>query len=160
MMILLKRFFVFILFITIISCNNSNTTPKATDSVVLKYQDIPAERSVVNPKTVKIYAETVKSFETTDAFQVDLFETKETFNYLIKIQYKQIVAEDTLHIPNFGMQPSVEIKKGDTRPSCIVGFFDVAHTFKESKLIYFDDNKLKIKVLKYYSVSAVQDTIK
>ena len=156
----MKKNLLFIIIIFCVSCNNSNTTTKATDSVVLKYQDIPAERSTINPQAIKTYAETVKSFETTDEFKVELFETKETFNYLIKIQYKQIEAEDTLHIPNFGMQPSVEIKKGDTRPSCIVGFLDVAHTFKESKLIYFDDSKLKIKVLKYYSVSAVQDTIK
>ena len=45
-----------------------------------------------------------------------------------------------------------EIIKGDKRPSCIIGFFDQEKKFRESKLIYFEDDKLKVKVLKHYAV--------
>jgi len=100
-----------------------------------------------------IYEETVKSFETTDEFKVGLYETKQTFRYLIKISYKQLEVEDTLKVPDFGIPPSVEIVKGDSiRPSCIVGFLDKEKKFRESKLIYFKDNKLRVKILKYYAV--------
>ena len=60
---------------------------------------------------------------------------------------------DTLRVPNFGIQPNVEIKKGDSvRPSCIVGFLDKEKKFRESKLIYFQGNKLRVRVLRYYAV--------
>jgi len=43
--------------------------------------------------------------------------------------------------------------KGDSiRPSCIIGFLDKAQKFRESKLVYFADNKIKVKILKYYAV--------
>jgi hypothetical protein len=83
-----------------------------------------------------------------------LFETKETFHYLIKINYKNLEAEDTLRVPNFGQVPSVEIKKGDKRPSCIVGFLDNEKQFRESKLISYTDNKIEVHVLKHYGVVA------
>ena len=65
-----------------LSCNtntgsNNNSSGKISET-----------RSAVNPNAVKVYTETVKSFETTDEFKVALFETKETYNYLIKINYK------------------------------------------------------------------------
>ncbi len=142
-----------ILILLLASCvTNSDKNPRP-DSVVLDYENIPAERKEVNTNAVKSYSETIKSFETTDEFKVSLFETKETFNYLIKIQYKQLNEEDTLKVPNLGIQPAVGIVKGDSiRPSCIVGFFDDKKQFRESKLIYFDNNKLKVHVLKYYAV--------
>lgn len=148
-----SAFFILLL----ISCNTGNNKNSSEDSVVLNYENIPAERNILNPNAVKSYAETVKSFETIDEFKVRLFETKETFNYLVKIQYKQLNVEDTLKVPNFGIQPALEIVKGDSiRPSCIVGFLDEKKQFRESKLIYFEDDKLKVKVLKHYAVATYQ----
>jgi hypothetical protein len=144
-----------ILFLASCSAKNDNNSNK--DSVVLNYENISEERSTANPNAVKTYTETVKSFETTDEFKVSLFETKQTFRYLIKMQYKSLDEEDTLRIPNFGMQPSVEIKEGDTRPSCIVGFYDEKKQFRESKLIYFEDDKLKVRVLKHYAVATQEN---
>jgi hypothetical protein len=157
----MKVIFAILTALFLLSCTTKNNSSSNKDSVVLNYENIPGERSVVNPNPIKIYSETVKSFETTDEFKVSLFETKETFRYLIKIQYKQLAEEDTLRIPNFGVQPSVEIKKGDSmRPSCIVGFYDEKKQFRESKLIYFEDDKLKVKVLKHYAVATYQSDAK
>src|SRR5256885_16963770 len=99
----MKTIFTSLIILFLISCTAKNGNGSGKDSVVLNYENIPAERSVVNPNPIKIYSETVKSFETTDEFKVSLFETKETFKYLIKIQYKQLAEEDTLRIPNFGV---------------------------------------------------------
>ena len=138
-----------------LSCNTNTANNKnPEDSVVYTTDKISKTRSNINPKPVKTYSETVKSFETTDEFKVSLFETKETFNYLIKINYKNLEAEDTLRVPNFGEVPSVEIIKGDKRPSCIVGFLDNNKQFRESKLIFFEDNKIEVHVLKHYGVFA------
>ena len=148
----MKLFFSLLFLLVFASCNSGNNGGLGGDSAV--YENIPAERKEVNLNAVKTYAETVKSFETTDEFKVSLFETKETFHYLIKIQYKNLDEEDTLKVPNFNIKPSVEIVKGDSiRPSCIVGFYDDKKQFRESKLVYFEDNSLKVKVLKHYAVT-------
>ena len=128
-----------------------------SDSVVFTADNISMERKNVNTRPVKTYTETIQSFETTDEFKVSLYETKLTFKYLMKISYKNIDVQDTLKVPNFGIEPSVEIVKGEsTRPSCIVGFFDKENKFRESKLVLFDKNKLKVRVLKHYAVATYQ----
>lgn len=158
-MIKRKLLYYSIIILSIAGCNahNSNTS---SDSVILKYKHIPQVRTSVNNNAVKIYTEIVKTFAITDSFKVALYETKNMFDYLIKINYKQLEAEDTLRIPDFGIEPSVEIEKGDKRPSCIVGFLDEHKQFRESKFVYFEDNKIKVHVLKHYAVATYQDTVK
>jgi hypothetical protein len=149
----MKLFFIVVAVIFFLSCNtNTINNSQPEDSVVYTTSRIPETRKEVSPNAIKTYSETIKAFEITDEFKVSLFETAQTFNYLIKISYKNLDAEDTLHVPNFGEVPEVEIKKGDKRPSCIVGFLDKDKQFRESKLIYFEDNKIKIHVLKHYGV--------
>lgn len=138
----------------IFSCNSGTPSIKIKDSIIRK--NITTERTTINSKPVRTYHETKKSFETTDEFNVGLYETKSVFRYLIKVSYKNLEVEDTLRIPNFGIIPIVDISKGDTRPSCIVGFLDKDSSFKESKLIYFEDDMIKIHVLKYYGVSTTR----
>ena len=153
----MKPFCPSLLLIFLCACNASTNNSNAKDSIIHNYKDIPTKRSSINPRPVKTYSETVKSFETTDEFKVSLFETKETFYYIIKIQFKELNEEDTLKVPDFGIDPIVEIAKGDSiRPSCIVGFLDEKNQFRESKLIYFDHNKLKVHVLKRYAVTTYE----
>ena len=148
-----------LVFIFIIAACNANNSNASGNSVVKRYKNIPQERSSINPNAVKKYSEVIKSFETTDSFNVDLYETKQTFKYLIKINYKQLDAEDTLRIPDFGVNPVIEIRKGEKRPSCIIGFLDEHNQFRESKLVSFEDNELKVHVLKHYAVATYQDTL-
>jgi hypothetical protein len=153
----MKPFFSILPLLILISCNAGNNKNSGGDSVVHNYENIPPERKTVNPDPIKTYEEIINSFETTDEFKVGLYETKETFHYLVKVQYKNLDEEDTLKVPDFGIEPAVEIVKGDSiRPSCIVGFYDEKNQFRESKLIYFEDNSLKIKVLKHYAVATYQ----
>ena len=114
--------------------------------------EIKAERETIKPEPVKTYQEIVKS-ETTDTFNVALYETRYTFKYLIKINYKGIEATDSLRIPDLGYAPAPEIKAGTVRPSCIVGFLDDKQQFMEGNEVVFEDNKLKFHTLKTYDVS-------
>jgi hypothetical protein len=149
----MKNFIIASISILTWSCN-SGANKTGGDSVIYSYEHIPAERKTIDPNPVKTYEETIKSFETTDEFKVSVYETKETFHYLMRIQYKSLEVEDTLKVPDFGIKPMVEIVKGDSiRPSCIVGFFDEKKQFRESKLIAFEDSKLKVKILKHYAVA-------
>lgn len=146
-------FSIILLSVLLYSCAAGINKNNNNDSIISPTENISTVRSSVDPNAIKIYEETVKSFETTDHFKVSIFETNQTFNFLIKISYKQMNETDTLHVPDFGSLPSVDIIKGDSiRPSCIIGFNDNDKNFKESKLIYFKDKILKIKVLKYYAV--------
>ena len=113
---------------------------------------IKTERETINPEPVKTYQEIVKSEETTDTFNVALYETKYTFKYLIKINFKGIEATDSLRIPNLGYEPTPEIKQGKVRPSCIIGFLDDKKQFMEGNEVVFEDNKLKFHTLKTYDV--------
>jgi hypothetical protein len=61
--------------------------------------EIKTERETIKSEPVKTYQEIVKSEETTDTFNVALYETRYTFKYLIKINYKGIEATDSLRIP-------------------------------------------------------------
>jgi hypothetical protein len=150
----MKTIYPFFLAFVLAACNSAgNQVENNKDSIVLTSDNISPERKNINSRPVKTYSETVKSFETTDQFKVDLYETEQTFKYLIKISYKQIEVKDTLRVPNFGIEPAVDIIKGDSiHPSCIVGFLDKEKKFRESKLIAFANNKLKVKVLKHYAV--------
>lgn len=114
---------------------------------------ITKERETINPAPVKTYQEIVKSEETTDTFNVALYETKYTFKYLIKVNYKGIESTDSLRIPNLGYEPAPEIKQGEIRPSCTIGFLDDKKQFMEGNEVVFSDNKLRLHTLKSYSVS-------
>lgn len=152
----MRKIYSTLLMFSLIACNagaDKTAENNGGDSVVLTSDNMPVEREIVNLQPVETYSETIKSFETTDEFKVGVYETKQTFKYRIKIFYKQLQVEDTLRVPNFGKQPAVKIKKGDSiRPSCIVGFLDKERKFRESKLVYFKNDKIKVKVLKYYAV--------
>ena len=115
--------------------------------------EIKTERETIKSEPVKTYQEIVKSEETTDTFNVALYETRYTFKYLIKINYKGIEATDSLRIPDLGNAPTPEIKAGTVRPSCIVGFLDDKQQFMEGNEVVFEDNKLKFHTLKTYDIS-------
>jgi hypothetical protein len=53
-----------------------------------------------------------------------LFETEKTFRYLLKMQFEEIKGEDTLKLPNFGIDPKPELRKGKDKYSCVIGFID------------------------------------
>ena len=148
-----------VFFVFFISCNTHDNGTSG-NAVIIKPRHVPSERSSVSAAAVKTYSEVIKSFETTDTFKVALYETKQTFKYLIKIHYKQLDAEDTLRIPDFGINPMVDVKKGEKRPSCIIGFFDEHKQFRESKMVSFEENEIKVHVLKHYAVATYQDTVK
>ncbi len=145
---------------TVITGCHSNNLNNATCDSIIYTKHVSETRLSVSLSAVKVYNEVVKSFETIDTFKVYLYETNQTFKYLIKINYKQLNAEDTLRIPNFGINPEIEIRKGNKRPSCIIGFLDNRRQFRESKMVSFENSEIKVHVLKHYAVATYQDTIK
>ena len=147
------KFFCSLLIIAIIiSCNNADSTSKQVakkDSVISLNDTIPLKREQVNEKPVAGFDENKGDA----GINVKIYETTKTFSYLLKVKYHGHDISDTLNIPNFGIWPTIEIKKADADKACIVGFLDNKGAFKEYKLIAASGDKLNIKILKRYAVA-------
>ena len=156
------KYFLAILFIIIIcSCNNPDNTRKIMDvskdsSVVVTTKSIPVTREIVSKKPVASFYKKVPDDLNDWHFSVSVYETKETFHYLMKMQYEELIATDTLKIPNFGIQPKIEIHEGRDKYACIIGFLDKQNKFLEYKLVSVKDDNLKVTVLHHYAVSTYQ----
>lgn len=145
----------FLLLLALLSCNkpknNSETTATNSDEPTKAINDtIPLTREKVEKSPIASYSEKVKDDLNDWRFAVDVYETPQTFKFLMKIEYMVQEAEDTLTIPNFGIMPKVEVRKGPDENSCIVGFLDKQGEFKDYKMIALKEKQLKISTLKYY----------
>jgi len=143
-----------ILLITAMACNDSSLNTSVKDSVkmLISSDTISETRATVNPKPVANYHEKVKDELNNRSLEVKVFETRQTFYYLLKMQYEETTGTDTLRIPNIGTQPIIEIHPGREKYSCIVGFIDRQKQFREYKMVSVTNNQLKVTVLNHYGV--------
>lgn len=139
--------------------NNSSLTDSASKPVVINPADnIPETRNEVKTEPVTEYKEKTDNPLNDWYFSVKLYETKKTFDYLMKLQFEEIRGEDTLHLPNLGNMPKPVIRKGKDKYSCIIGFMDDKNEFREYKLVHVENgNNLKVTTLKHYSVATYQE---
>ncbi|MBG9377525.1 hypothetical protein I5907_14875 [Panacibacter sp. DH6] len=140
------------------ACNEqgNNAAGIADSSTAVSAQAAPAAsvnetRENVSDKPVASFSRKVPDELNDWKFAVNVYETKQTFRFLMKMQYMELTAADTLKIPNVGMEPIVEIRPGKDAFSCIVGFLDKDKTFKEYKLVTAKDNNLSVKILHRYA---------
>ena len=152
-----KYCFVFVL-LALFSCNKKTDSQSKNGENEIVNDTIPETRTSVKTSAAASYSEPVKDKDGLNnwKFAVDAFETPQTFKYLLKIQYKELRVEDTLTVPNFGIQPIVELKKGRDELSCQVGFKGKEGEFKEYKLVVVEDEQLTIKAVKGYRRALVR----
>lgn len=139
------------------SDGSNSTTPQtpAEDSAVTKTIPVPLERTVIADTAVASFSKKTDDPLNDWYFKVGIYETKKTFHYLMKLQFEEIRGEDTLKIPNFGIEPKVEIRKGPEKYSCIIGFLDKENAFREYKKVFVKNNSLKVTTLRHYAVYEV-----
>ncbi|HEX8331849.1 MAG TPA: hypothetical protein VF622_04460 [Segetibacter sp.] len=141
-------------FLFFIGCSQSderrnsglNKTTKVTNDT------IPEVRKEVSHKPVASYMIPIGDPRLEYKFGVLIYETPQTFKYLMRMQYEGMVVTDTLKVPNFGIWPTVEVRPGKEKLSCLIGFLDKEKKFKEYKMLTIKDNDLKLTVLKRYGV--------
>lgn len=154
---LLRTSLIFISFL--IGCNHVEHKKEPArakkDTVKLNTPITNTTRDEVKKTPVVSYSEKTENPLNDWYFKVELFETKNTFHYLMKLQYEEIRGTDTLKLPNFGRMPEPVIKKGDDKFSCIIGFLDKEDKFREYKKVYVKDNVLKVTTIRHYSVKSV-----
>ena len=137
--------------LTLFACNQNSKNGKDAQGNEIANDTIALERQTVESSPVASYTEKVKDPLNDWRFSVDVYETKSTFDFLVKIKYKELDAEDNIKIPNFGITPKVEVRKGKEEQSCIVGFLDKNGVFKEYKLVQVKNQELKISTIKHYA---------
>src|SRR5438045_8866513 len=106
----MKNFFASCLVVfTIISCHNDQNGKSGSDQqgagTGVTDKTIPTIRKEINPKPVASFFKTVPDSLNSWHFSVGIYETKETFHYLMKMEYMELRETDTLKIPNIGIEP-------------------------------------------------------
>ena len=148
----MKYMILFSFLVLMIACNRQESSEQSNDDPDKVVNDtIPLTRDQVESGPVAAFSEKVEDPLNDWKFAVEVYETKATFDFLVKMTYKAMDVQDTLKIPNFGIMPKVEIQKGPKEQSCILGFLDKTGEFKEYKLVEIKNNQLKISTLKYYA---------
>ena len=145
----------FFLFILVIACQSPGTRNVSTGdpTIVVNYDTIAERRTTVKKDAVAEYSERLGGDNLNDwKLSVKVRETQMTFQFIIRIQYKELRVSDSLKIPNFGIQPKIELRKGKEPQSCIIGFLDKKGAFKEYKLVSTKNDRLKINQLASYYV--------
>ena len=151
----MKRLVYFIAAATLTGCGE--TAPKqpagdTTATVRSVTETVPLKRADVKKAAVASHSEKIANPLNDWKFAVQVFETENTFRYLMKIEYEEMREQDTLKIPNLGFEPRVEIRKGDEPQTCIIGFLDKEDKFREYKKVSARNNNLKITTLRHYAV--------
>ncbi len=135
------------------TATNSNTVEKKVHSAS---KSISSVRKVVKQDAVDNFSKKVPDSLNDWSFAVDAFETKSTFNYLLKIKYKEIRVSDSIRLPNFGIEPQIKLTEGKEPFSCLVGFIDKKGTFRDMRKIFIENDQLRIKSTHHYKVTAYQ----
>lgn len=146
------------------SCSsNTHVEQTSKDSIVIINNDtVSLDRLNPSKDPIATYSEAVGD-NVNNAnhwkFAVNIFETKNTFNFLVKIKYKEINEMEAIGIPNFGIFPTVVTQKGSAPLSCIIGFLDKKGAFKPYKKVCVEKDQLKIITINKYAVSVYKQTI-
>lgn len=147
----------FVLFVLWWACATpADVTPTESDSsTVVALPAIAVTREQVKETPVAQYEKKVPNDLNNWKFEVALFETRNRFNFLVKMKFQEITGKDTISIPNLGVEPILELKPGSSQYSCVIGFLDKQGNFKPYKEVVAKGDRLKITTLKYYTTSTV-----
>lgn len=140
------------LIVIFLSCNEASTEKQAPQTSQTSAPPAISETRDPKKEPVATYSERTDNPLNDWYFKVSLFETPFTFRYLVKLQFEEIRGEDTLRLPNLGVPPQPELRKGPDKYSCIIGFRDRQGNFREYKKAYVRNNSLKLTALKHYGV--------
>ena len=148
----------FTLLLMLTACQQNASQESATKTTSeLSSETISPERDKVQSGAVAVYEEKLDDALNDWKFSAKLFETKERFRYLLEMKYQELSATDTIKFPNFGVEPQPKIQKGANKQECIIGFLDRDGNFREYVKVFVDDEQLRLKTLKHYSVVEKKD---
>lgn len=149
-----------ILITALAACGQQQDKHPAADSSkpgVISNDTIPETRTTVKNEPVAGFSQPIKDELNNWKFSVQVYETRRTFHYSLRVQYKELRISDSLTIPNFGTMPKVELRKGPEPYSCIIGFIDKKGDFREYRKAFINSNdQLRIKTIHSYYVGVTR----
>lgn len=145
-------FLVAVLFLSCQQQQSDKPADGAEDSTnyVVTNDTIPKVRTSPKKAAASEFSQKVPDDLNDWSFSVAAFETKDTFKYLLKMKYKAFETEDVIELPDFGIHPKIEIRKGDEDFTAIVGFLDKNDEFKPYKKVEANGNQLKVSTIRQY----------
>ncbi|REA61215.1 hypothetical protein DSL64_12210 [Dyadobacter luteus] len=149
---MIKKYSILLVGFLAIACGKENKTETDKGGMVIVNDTIPEIRTNIKKEAVASFSEPVPDKDKLNdwKFSVDAYETGKTFQYLLKIRYKELQVKDSLTLPDFGIMPTIELQKGSEDFSCIVGFKGKENEFKEYKKVFIDNGELRITTIKAY----------
>lgn len=130
-------------------------SPAAVRPALPMFKRNPELREHVSKEPVAEYKVKTDSKLNDMYFMVELYETKETMKYRMKVDFEGLGGDDTVKLPDMGTPPKPVLQKGPEEYSCIIGLLDNNKRFRELKKVYVTDKgrQLKITTLKHYMVT-------
>lgn len=124
----------------------------ANQTVVIPKDTVPEIRVNPQSKPAAAFSEPIGDELNDWKFAVELYETKKTFLYSLRIQAKEVRVSDSVSFPNLGYAPKPVLQKAKEPFTCLIGFLDKDGKFKEYKKVSFIDDRLRIKTTHTYYV--------
>ena len=143
----MKNIKILVLFVAFISCKENNEKAVSKSSI-----RVSLLRPNPSKKAVARYLIPMGDPKLGRTFGVEVLETPFTFKYLLSMQFDGMIQEDTLKLPELNSMPTVVVKPGPEKLSCVIGFLDDKKIFREYKLLSVKDNQLRLKVLRRYAM--------
>ena len=143
------------LFILLQACSNTSKPEEQTGADTIKtsnYATLAPIREKVMESPVVSISTRVPDDLNQWKFAVEVYQTEKRFTFLVRMQYKELRASDSLNIPNLGLEPVVEIHKGPSPMSCIIGFLDKNQTFMPYKKVSVQNDRLSYTTIQHYNV--------
>lgn len=136
------------------SCAQSGqeTNPASKDTVLIAEKQVSETRTSVQSEPAASYSERIPDELNDWKFSVELYETKRTFHYTVRVHAKEVRVTDSINIPNLNEEPKVVIRKGKEPLTCIIGFLDNKGEFKPYREVSFVNDRLRMHTLRTYSV--------
>jgi hypothetical protein len=128
-------------------------------TILIAQASVPLQRSSINTKPIATFEGKVKANSGEYPITVQLFETKQTHQFLLVIKQLKDVHKDTVTIPNLGTMPRIQLQPGTSSNSCIVGFLDNKNNFKPYKAVIATGLRVRVKVLHRYAVYTHTTTV-
>jgi hypothetical protein len=153
---------IFFLLLLLAACHPSGSTENTLKdtTIVISADTIPETRTTVKAAPIAEYSEKIHDELNDWKFAVSVYETKRTFHYKLRIEAKEVRVNDSLNIPNFGIQPKLSIRKAKEPLACIIGFLDKKGDFKEYRKVSFQNDRLHISTLGSYAVAVYRMPVK
>ncbi len=102
-----KKIYYLLLIIFIAACSQKNKSDGSPTSAEVNDAIAPL-RKTVSKNPVASFFVPMGDPKLDSKFGAEIFETPETFKFILAMQYDAMLQNDTLQIPNFGIMPEIQ----------------------------------------------------